>query len=177
MRVVLAAVVCAIALFFFGFLWWGVLMPIIKPANVLEDEQLTQQMSSSLKTSGLYIYPDYSQAPADTDIPMVFAYYYTTGPNMPLMMGGGLLHMFVTSLLAGVLLIKLNLRDWSTRVFTVFFLGLFVAVWADIGNMIWWRHPLAWTMFHFGYDALSWLVAALVLATLIKPTDASSATQ
>ncbi|MEZ6131557.1 MAG: hypothetical protein R3C59_23045 [Planctomycetaceae bacterium] len=63
---------------------------------------------------------------------------------------------------------NLRLHSFTGRLAFVFCLGLFCAVWADVGNMIWWRHPPLWTAFHFAYDTLSWLLAGVIIAAIIK---------
>ena len=86
------------------------------------------------------------------------------------MMGLGFAHMFLSTLLVCIALSFSPRRTFAGRLGFVFFLGLFVAVWADLGNMIWWRYPPAWTGYHFAYDARAWLLAGLVIAVILKPS-------
>jgi hypothetical protein len=169
MRVALASGLSAVVLFFFGFVWWGMLMPVLQPADVITDSTLVDKMNASLNESGLYFYPTYVE-PVDANAgPMATLYFNTSAPSMPMMMGMGFVHMLVSALLASIGLSFVSRRAFMERFALVFFLGLFVAVWADLGNMIWWRYPLAWTAFHFAYDVLSWLLAGLIIASIVRP--------
>lgn len=168
-RTALAAIASAAVLFFFGFLWWGVLMPVVQPAQVITDEAFVQSMSESLQQSGLYFYPNYAEPVDDASRPMAIIYYNAQQPSMAKMMAGGFLHMLVVSALVCAVLPYVRAPTFGARFCFVFFLGLFVAAWADLGAMVWWRHPSAWAAFHFGYDVLSWLLAGLVIAAIAKP--------
>ncbi len=177
MRILVASLVAAIALFFFGFLWWGLLMPAVQPASVITDQALVEKMSSSLNESAVYFYPDPAVEPGDASGPMAILYFNIDLPDMGKMMGMGFGHMFVTALLVTLFVASQKLSSFAARLKLVFGLGLFVALWADVGNMIWWRHPPQWTAFHVAYDVFSWLLAGAIIAAIIKPNPASLASQ
>jgi len=174
MRVLAASFVTAIALFFFGFLWWGVLMPFVRPTTVISDQTLIDNMSSSLNESAVYFYPDPATEPGESSGPMAILYFNTDMPDMGRMMGMGFAHMFVAAVLVTMLVSSRKLPSFAERFRFVFCLGLFVAWWADVGNMIWWRHPSGWTAFHFGYDVLSWLLAGAIIAAIMKPCSVTT---
>ncbi len=144
-------------------------MGIVLPANVLDDPALVQQLDASLDESGLYIYPDYATQSEEAISPWVFVYFNKDAPTMGPMMGAGFLHMLVTAFFVSILVHKLSLSTFKERFVAVACLGLFVAIWADVGNAIWWRHPMPWTLFHFGYDVISWLLAGFVIGSIVKP--------
>jgi hypothetical protein len=169
MRFLVASLVTAVALFLFGFLWWGVLMPIVRPVSVITDQALVEKMSSSLNESGIYFYPDPATEPGESAGPMAILYFNSESPQMGPMMGIGFAHMFLTALLVSMFVSSRKLPSYSDRLKFVFCLGLLIALWADVGNMIWWRHPPGWTAFHFGYDVLSWLLAGSIIAAMVKP--------
>lgn len=170
MRIALTTLLTAIVLFFFGFVWWGVIMPIAQPAGVIQDTSIVERMSS-LGESGVYFHPTYTEAPSETASgPMVVLYYVSEIPSMGMMMGLGFAHMLAASLLACLAVNYLNPATFSKRFLIVCGLGLFTALWADVGNMIWWHHPASWAAYHFGYDLFSWVLAGLVIAALLKPT-------
>lgn len=174
MRVFIASLLAAIALFFSGFFWWALLMGIVRPAEVITDQALVANMASSVKESGLYMYPDYGQTEGDATGPMAMLFYEKQMPPMGTMMGMGFVHMFVSALLVSVFVSLSPFQTFKSRFAAVFFLGLFVAVWADAGNMIWWRHPPMWAAFHFGYDVFSWLVAGIIIAGIVRPNCCGS---
>ncbi len=72
MQKVISALVAAVVMFFVGFLWWGLLMPIVKPPKVIADAALVEKMGTSLSESGLYFYPDYSEPIEEADSPQAF---------------------------------------------------------------------------------------------------------
>lgn len=166
MRIAIASAVSAVVLFFFGFLWWGILMPILKPADVITDTALVDQITA-LPESGVYFHPAYDK-PADEGTPMAMV-YFKQSLSMGTMMGAGLFHMFLCSALAAAVVTRLDLPEFSSRFGYVFATGVLLAIWADFGNMIWWHHPPVWTLFHFAYDVLSWTLAGLVIAAIARP--------
>ena len=177
MRIFVASLVTAIALFFFGFVWWGLLMPVVRPASVIADQGMIEKMTASLDESALYFYPDYAEAEGDSAGPVAILFFNREAPSMSAMMGMGIGHMFVTALLVSLFVSFVPLRSFAERLTFVVCLGLFVAVWADGGNMIWWRHPPLWTAFHFGYDALSWLLAGAIIAAIVRPCPRNEASE
>lgn len=169
MRVTIAAVASAVALFFFGFLWWGVIMPIAQPAQVLESEELVYEMDKALSEPGVYFNPSYINKPEGYEGSTALLYYLPGSPDMPKQMGIGFAHMLICSVLAAVFVSTLNSRTYLARFGVVFFLGIFAALWADIGNMIWWFHPMGWTSFHFYYDVITWAIAGFIIAAIVQP--------
>ena len=169
MRVIASALVTAIALFFFGFIWWGILMPIVKPAEVITDQAVVDSMNSTFSGSGVYFYPDPATASEATSGPWAILYFDPNMPDMGSMMGMGFGHMLLTAFAATLFVRFRNLPTFADRFKFVAGLGLFVALWADIGNMIWWHHPTPWAVFHFGYDLLSWVLAGAIIAAIMKP--------
>ena len=171
MRVVVAALASAIALFFFGFLWWGVSMPALQLAGVIEDQTVVDSMSSAFKESGIYFYPDPSKEPGEATGPMAILYYTAKVPEMGATMGMGFGHMLLTALGVTLFVHSMKFQTFSERFRFVCCLGVFLALWADIGNMIWWHHPTTWAIYHFGYDVLSWVVAGAIIAAILKPVS------
>ncbi|MCM2375009.1 hypothetical protein [Aporhodopirellula aestuarii] len=171
MRITLASFLAAIVLFLSGFLWWGFLMPIAMPAKVLQDDALAEQIITSLTEPGLYIYPDYtSQEHAATSM----LFYNSEPPPMLAIMGAGFLHMFASALFISLVVSRLEIASTSGRIAMVSSFGCFVAWWANVGHLIWWRHPYSWTAFHVAYDISSWVLAGIVIALIVKPATAIS---
>lgn len=173
MRSLLASFVAAIAMFFTGFIWWGLLMPVVRPARVIESDALLASMNAELKDADVYFYPNYAEPADENSGPTAILHYLPGSPSMATTMGLGFLHMFGTAFLASCLLGFVALPSFSQRFVLVASLGLLVAFWADLGNMIWWWHPPMWTAFHFGYDLLSWIVAGAIIASIVKPQPES----
>lgn len=141
-------------------------MPVLKPADVITDTALVDQITS-LPKSGVYFHPTYDE-PAEEGTPIAML-YYAKSVSMGKMMGAGLFHMFFCSALAAAVVTRLNLSEFSSRFGYVFAMGVLLAIWADFGNMIWWHHPPFWTIFHFAYDVVSWTLAGLIIAAIARP--------
>lgn len=177
MRIILASFLSAVVLFFVGFVWWGLLMPVVRPAGVVSDPEVIATLDASLERTGLYFHPDYANAPDESTGPMALIYFIQKSPSMGTMMGLGFGHMFFSAFLASVIVSLCALKSFAKRVGIVLALGLFVGVWADIGNMIWWHHPTAWAAYQFAYDVVSWLLAGVVIAILVRPATSPTSSK
>ncbi|HBE70672.1 MAG TPA: hypothetical protein DDW52_21210 [Planctomycetaceae bacterium] len=144
-------------------------MPALRPAGVLPEDIASDQIMS-LDESGVYFYPDYSDADSTTSSMAVV--YFKKSASMGAMMGGGIFHMFVCAAFAAGVVARLNLPSFSSRFGYVLAMGFLIATWADVGNMIWWHYPPVWAGFHYAYDILSWTLAGLLIAAIIKPETA-----
>ena len=169
MRIAIASVVSAVILFFAGFVWWALLMQAAKPAGVIEDAALVEHMAQSLGSTGLYIYPTYMKDTSNEAGPMALVYFNSVKPAMGPTMGKGFAHMLASSVIVCLIVYNFASDSFAKRFTCVVWLGVFVAVWADLGNMIWWNHPPFWAAFHCGYEIVSWTIAGLAIAAIVKP--------
>lgn len=169
MRVPIAAFAAAVAMFFIGYIWWSPVMYLVKPVGEIESQEVITAMDKALSEPGVYKHPGYEQSMDTHEGSVAMLYYVPEMPNMLKLMGIGFAHMLMCSVLASVLVSTLNSKTFIARFGVVFFLGLFVALWADVGNMIWWFHPTGWGVFHIAYDLVSWAAAGAIIAAIIQP--------
>jgi hypothetical protein len=92
-------------------------------------------------------------------------------PMAPETMGVGVVHLFLSSLLAGFLLhlAAPRLTGYGSRVLFVRLLGVFAAFSIEVGNAVWFHHPWDFQLFAAGFDVSNWLVAGAVLGLVVKP--------
>ncbi|HYE97034.1 MAG TPA: hypothetical protein VD962_12570 [Rubricoccaceae bacterium] len=175
----LGAVLAAVVLFLFGFVVWG-LMPVDPFSTVSDEPALSQTLVQVLPASGVYLLPDEgdteeefaaaTEAMRRGPLAMVFFRREGVEPMAPAVFALGFLHMFVTALLLGLVLRQAApaLPSYGARVAFVALLGLTAAVWARLGEPIWWHFPWGFHLLYFFSDLLSWTLAGLVLARFVR---------
>jgi|GEM_PF-355027 len=187
-RVLVGAVVSAVALMLWGFMFWVVLSAPGGATRALPDEPaLMQTLREHLPASGTYYFPlPPSPTPSRDDRAAVEAFRQRelagpigmihfrregADPLSPFVYVERGLHAFVSSLIAALLLVVAlpELEGFVQRTAFVFGLGVFAAVAVRFSEPIWWHLP--WRHFVHGaiYDSVSWLIAGVVLAAIVKP--------
>lgn len=188
-RLIIASVASAIALFFWGGLYWAQIAVMISPWKTVDTAENNSQAIESLKQifpeSGVYMYPWVGAAAKDqpgseeefnkqhADGPIVQVFYHAEGippEAMGKMMGFGFLHMLVSSFLCCYLLKHSNCgTTFLNRLCFVFTLGLFTTIWIEGADLIWWHYPLSHVLFMGTYNVMAWLIAGAVIAAIMKP--------
>jgi hypothetical protein len=184
-KFVLAPALAALAMFVWGFLYWGA--PHHLPYQTLgrvDDESATALALGKLfPTTGAYLLPSPTLA-EDKLAPLVqrgpSAQVYITKEGMALMdpalLLKGYLHMFVLAVMLTGMLCGLEkaFERWTCRVKFCAAIGGLVAT-CDLGAAIWWHHPWGWTIAHAVYDLVMYALAGLVLAKFVTPKPAPAA--
>ena len=177
---VLAPALAALAVFFFGFVYWG-LPPHLayKGLGSVDDVSATAlALGKMFPATGTYMLP----SPLDGDDkmnelaargPSVEVHILKepfTNADMGKCLALGFLHMFVVSLLLSLILCGLEkaFERWTCRVKFCASIGLLVAT-CDLGYVIWWHHALGWTVAQSVYDFLVYVIIGLVLAKFVTP--------
>jgi hypothetical protein len=170
----------AIAMFFFGALFWTATLPYGTVRGVADHELAAGALAQLFPDSGLYMLP------APDEDPERYAELHRRGPWVMAnvvhdpgepMQGAtfvaGFIHQWVTCLLLGLLLLKMapERQGVTARAGLLALAGFTAAFFIDIGAVIWWRMPLAWQLYELVHDALAWSIAGFVLArfTLAPP--------
>lgn len=171
----------ALAMFFWGFLWWGAphYLPYKTAMKTAPDEAaLAASLSASLPATGVYLLPNPASGASAEDVqkraaagPMAQIFFMKEGAAM----GGdvfvfGYLHMFVASLLAGLLLQRVvaATTGYGSRAGVVLLIGLAGSFFSNLGKPIWWHQPWDYHLTYFTYDFSSWVLAALILAKFVR---------
>ena len=174
----LGAVLGALLIFVWGFVFWGIgpgTGSAISP--VPEQETLRATLKATLPDSGVYMLP-YSEDPTDTTYqtlhtqgPIATIFYREEGsePMAPGTMVLGYLHEVLVLLIMGLALKLAGLGSYGARFGVVLLAGLAGSVFAQLAGPIWWLQPRDMAMMNLLYEAVAWLLGALVLAACVKP--------
>lgn len=191
-RVILAAVLAAVVMFLWGFVFWGVTgfparMGFMSPFPGDEDGSTggkLWELVGDEGVTGVYIYPWPVSMDSDEETIEQYSARHREGPRAqlfynkegaepmgPAVMGLGWLHYFVLALLAGIVL-KMALpalTSFGQRVCVGTIIGLIGAIWSTIGGAIWFSHPWGYAIVDAAYGIVAGLLMAVVLAAIIKP--------
>jgi hypothetical protein len=182
LRILIAAIISAVAIFMWGFVFWTVLPNPSFGHRYLKKEQVNS-LASELKKldSGTYVHP--SPIPYEGESteqmmerhksgPVYSLSVVSTGMDMasPRTMVQGFIHAFAACVIAGVLvsIVGSGFCCYSHRVFFVFMLGLFATTWVDVGETIWWFRSCGVTTWHAIYHIVAWLLAGLIIGAIVK---------
>ena len=182
-ELLLGSVIAAVALFFWGFVYWAVSpLPNTALKTVVDEPAAGQALLEHFPQSGTYHLPDPQNADIDEmnalhrqgPVAMVDIDVDGAVPQSPIVMLAGFAHMLITTLMIA-LLMRLTgnaLATYGDRVLFVFLAGVIVAFWTRISGVIWWGLGLPWQMYNAIYDVSSWLIAGLILAKFVGPKPA-----
>jgi hypothetical protein len=94
-----------------------------------------------------------------------------TDPMAPSVFLLGFLHMLASAFLLALALRTAApaLRAYGARVAFVALVGLFVGVWAHLGEPIWWHQPWGFHVLAAAHDVIGLGLAGLVLARFVRP--------
>jgi hypothetical protein len=175
-QLVLGSLLAAVVLFFWGFVFWGLLPNpgFQEPAN---EEAVWQSLDENLPETGAYYIPDPegdSESVARHESgPTAFLFVRNQGsPVMSVsMMAFGFVHMFITALLIGLLLRQASPRlpTYGKRVLFVVLVGAVATFWFDIAWPVWWGTPWTFFLWMAVYDVVAWTLAGVVLARFVQP--------
>lgn len=188
MRILLAALLSAVAMFAWGFVFWGPVLNmtvrLMAPLPAAIELDALAPLRAEKLSDGIYAYPGPLVDQTDeaavaawekkiTDGPIVHMTYRASGvsPMDPMMFAQGLAHNFVLALLAGVLLssVGANLPSFARRFAVLALAALIAALWTPIGDMIWWFHPTKYALGSAAYTLVAGLLMAGITAGIVKP--------
>lgn len=187
-RVLLGAVLSALALMLWGFVFWVVLSAPGGEVRAVPDElAVTEFLYRALPQSGTYVFPTRPQPDNGRDEVRVLEAYrqrQIAGPVglLHINRGGadplsprtyvrGFAQAFAATLLAAVLMLAAMpvLETFVQRAAFVFGLGLFAAVAVRLYEPIWWHLPWGHFVHSAAYHVAGWLIAGIVLAAIVRP--------
>ncbi len=175
MRFVIGVFLAALAMFMWGFVFFGSgLFDIHDHLSPAQEQAASQALASQIPASGFYMLPDTKNG-STTELaarmrsgPFVRLHFHKGGVSFedPTVMGKGFLHMLVVCFLFALALRAV----WSPgspyfrRLRIAFLFGLGAAAFAQLGGPIWWH--ATWTpAFKMAlYDFVSYFLAGSVLA-------------
>jgi hypothetical protein len=179
-KFVLAPFLAALAMFTWGFVYWGAphLVPYRALATVADPDATALAVGKLFPTSGAYLLPSpvlgdekmQELAKRGPSVEVHITKESFGSAEMGKVMATGFVHVFVLALLLSVMLCGLTkaFECWTCRVKFCAFLGFLVAV-CDLGAAIWWHHAWGWTIATAFYDFVLYAIAGLVLAKFVTP--------
>jgi hypothetical protein len=173
----LGVVVSAVALFLWGFVFWGLLpVPTSIFRSFTDEAAVSQALRASSSGPGVYTVPDASLMGRDASeytrrhesgpVAMIFIHPAGLPVMPPSMMAAGFLNMlafvFLMALLLGMAAPALG--TYYRRVGFVFLAGLVAVALVDLGQPVWWRHSWDYWLANAVYHAVGALLVGLILA-------------
>ena len=182
LRLALGAFLAAIAVFFWGFLFWG--SGLSDPYGHVTPEAeaaLTGALKANLASDAVYFLPDMKNGTQEAVMarvnagPVAHIVFHSAGAKpFSVTLALGFLHMLVmTSMLAFFMRLTLPVAPtWSSRVKLVALVGVIAATYAHLGNPIWREYPWRFALLGMVFDFASYAIAGLILARFVTPRSA-----
>ncbi len=178
-RLALGSALSALAIFLWGFLFWGAGIGAGAIDHGYNQEEVRKALSTYFPASGTYFVPDmmsgstqeaFEQHHRQGPIAHVFIQHEGAEAMSAAVFVKGYLHMFVTSFLIGLLLIQVvsSLPTYGARAAFVTLAGAAAAVWTNGADPIWFSHPWKYHLYTLVYDVVAWGLAGLVLAKFVS---------
>jgi hypothetical protein len=175
MRFILGVILAAVAAFFYGYFFWsqiGYPKTVIK--SLPSQESLVPAMQAAIPETGVYMVPSYEDkeqsmtATQPGPIAMIM-YQAEDGAAMKEVMTKGFLHMLGSAFLLAIVVATAGRRSFFGRLMLVFWVGLFLSIWTQMGNNIWWFFPIKWSCLQMTYHLTSITIMGVVLAFFVRP--------
>lgn len=180
-RMLIGALLASVAMWFWGFLFWGI-SPL--PAKVLrsvpDEVALADKLKAALPETGVYAIPSMGAGVSQEEFtkrhqagPVAQIVYVAEGadPVSAAVFGGGWLHMLACALILGwILLYVPEPTTFGSRYCILALAGTAAAIWSNLGKPIWWHQPWAFHVLYAVYDLTSLLLAAVILAWYVRRT-------
>lgn len=192
LRWLVGAVLSAVALMAWGFLFWALIADALRVTRPLPGESavIAGKLREQELETGVYFHPFPYYAPEHTPPdearaqaeraraeaqrgPVFHLFFSQQGhdPDSPMVFMKGWLHFFLASLLAGAILVWLGpqLGGFHRRFGLLAALGLLAGVLVDCSDAIWFYHPWQHSLALLAFHAVEGVVMGLVLGTVVRP--------
>lgn len=176
-KLLIGSAVSALAIFVFGFVYWGFNpLPYGTLKGVSDDVATGSALMEHFPESGLYYLPNMEleqerliELHEKGPIAMVNIQHEGESMMQPARWTMGIIHNFLSALLIGLLMMKVltSLKTYKERVAFTTLAGVAAAVFSEPADAIWWRNPWNWEFFQMIYIILSWLIAGAILAKFL----------
>lgn len=175
MRFILGVLLGAVALFFWGFIFWA---QLDYPGTVIKklpnQETLVPALQDAIPEDGAYFVPDNDQSEetiAKLAAGPVATILFRKGgvPEDNKTMINGFLHMLGCAFLMAIVVATAGRRTYFGRLILVFWIGLFVALWTHMSTVIWFHFPIKYACLYMTYDLSSVVILGIILAFFIRP--------
>lgn len=186
-RVIIGAALAAIAMFFIGFVFFGLGLSGLVSGSVNDTQAaaVQQSLAANLPRTGTYFVPSPESSSAQTVMygqgPIATIHYNTSGfPAMDTgALVGGLIFNFIIALLIGFALLGVSdrLTDLAARARIGAGVAVAAAAFCHLSTPIYFHHSWGWAIYVFVADGAMLFAAALIIAYFLpaarsRPADA-----
>jgi len=178
-KLILGSVLAAVAMFFWGFLYWAAFpftYRIMAPAP--NEGALAKTIGDALPASGVYLLPHPKGGSEDEvakrfqagPLVQINIQKRGTAPVQGSVFFWGFVHMLVSAFVMGLVLRAAApaAPSFGSRLQIGALAGVAAACYSNLGKPIWWHQTWDYHLLNFGFDLGSWLLAALVLAWFVR---------
>jgi hypothetical protein len=175
---VIAVLLASIAVYVFGFLYWGVSpLPYIAWKATPDDAAAQQALRQHFPVSGTYFIPSRKhsgeeQAKLFQQGPVGFVHIHRDGRpvhDVAIFIRGFILTVATSALIALILArTRTAFPDYTSRVGFVSLLGATASLLHEGGDTVWWALPEDWQSAKAAYNVGVWVVSGLVLARFVR---------
>ena len=180
MRLVLGSVLTAIAIFVWGFLFWGMnIAQPFAPVDPAAETAISETLKANLKADDAYYVPTMTMNDEKGWVekhkagPLAQIFYRAEGsdPMNPMTFVWGFVHMLVTALILGFALYMVSggLATYRQRVLAVVTFGIAASIFAHLSNPVWFLEPWHYSIAGAVYDFVAYVLAGLILGWFIRP--------
>ena len=169
-RTILGIVLAAVAVFFWGFLYWGLNpLPYSSWKQSTGDEAAQAALRQHFPEDGTYFIP----SPGNPDVeqlhlkgPVAFLNIKSGGPMMDsrAMIGGLLQNLLLATVLLSLLkLVPSAISDLGSQIKYAALFGLVAALLIDLGDVVWWFEDVSWKLYMAFYHITSFVIFTVIL--------------
>lgn len=185
-RMVIGALLAAVAMFFIGFVFFGPLGLNHIATGSVGDAQaaaIQQSLSANLPNTGTFLVPSPESSPPQTVMygqgPIATIHYNTAGfaAMDTQALGIGFVFDFVIALLIGIALLGINGRvpDFGSKARVAIIIAVAGAAFTHLGEPIYFHHDWPHFIYLFVADGLMLAAAGLIIAWFLSRSRASVA--
>ncbi len=179
-NIILGSVFASLAMFVWGFVFWATPIShgVSQQISLSEEAAIASALSGAITEDGAYILPGFNNGTDENFAarmlagPVAMVHFRAAGaqPMDPMLMLKGYLHMLVSAFILALVLhsVKEKVTGYGAKVKLVVLFGLAAAVFANLGQPIWFYQSWTHHLYLAGYDFVAWLAAGLVLARFIR---------
>jgi len=176
-RPILAVLLASVAVYVFGFLYWGLSpFPYMAWRQTPDDAAAQQALLQHFPVSGTYHVPSRNHTAAEMEKlyqgPVGFVHIDRDGRpvhDVSMMIRGFFLTVGICALIALILhRVGPGLGNYTARVGFVTLVGATASLMHDGGETVWWAIPAGWQAAKAAYNVGAWVVAGLVLARFVR---------
>lgn len=178
-RMLIGIVISAVALYLWGFVFWGLgKYPWLIWKQPTDEAAARAALKEQFPENGPYFIPAYTEdmeaaeaAYAAGPVAFVHMLHIDGRPIMdPRIMVQGFLNNLVVIVLIALALRRVApaLPTWRQRARFVALVGLAATVLTEIGDAIWWGIDWNWKLYQAAYFLGFWMMAGIILAYFIE---------